>query len=244
MRVLAMAAAAAATLGGCDGTMEFGHRGEDRELSGREGTRSVALEDFEEVSLSGPDHVVVTTGDEFAVRAEGDEAILEALEFEVRRGELRIKRENDSWFGGGPDGAATIHVTMPSIRGASIAGSGDMTIDQAEVPQFSADIAGSGNLEITALATGSTSIDIAGSGGFRAAGISTAIAVDIAGSGDIDISELQAETMEVDIAGSGDVEAYVTGEVEASFLGSGDVRVRGGARCRSSSMGSGELTCD
>lgn len=237
-------AAAAVAVAGCNGMSDWGHRGEERELSGETGSRSVALEGFEEVSLSGPDHVVVTAGDEFSIRAEGDEAVLDSLEFEVRGDELRIERENNSWFGSGPGGVATIHVTMPSIRGVSIAGSGNVTVDRAEVPEFSVEIAGSGDLEVTALATGKTNIDIAGSGGFKAAGISTAIELDIAGSGDVDISELQAETMEVDIAGSGDVEAYVTGEVEASFIGSGDVRVRGGATCRSNSVGSGDLICD
>lgn len=243
MRLTAVAVAAAAMVAGCNGVSDWGNHGEERELSGETGSRDVALEDFEKVNLRGPDHVVVTAGDEFSIRAEGDEAILDALEFEVRDGALRVKRENNSWFGRGSDGIATIHVTMPSIRGAAIAGSGNMTIDRAEAPEFSVDIAGSGDLEIVALATGRTNIDIAGSGGFTAAGISTAIELNIAGSGDVDIGELQAETMEVDIAGSGDVQAYVTGEVEASMVGSGDVRVRGGAECRSSSMGSGELTC-
>lgn len=245
MRLTAVTMAAAVMVAGCNGiSADWSDHGERRELSGESGSRSVALADFEEVGLRGPDNVVITAGDEFAVRAEGDEAILEALEFEVRGDELRIEREGNSWFGDGPDGVATIHITMPTIRGASIAGSGNITIDRAEVPEFSVEIAGSGDLEVAALATGRTSIDIAGSGGFKATGISTAIELDIAGSGDVDISQLQAETMEVDIAGSGDVEAYVTGEVDASFIGSGDVRVRGGAQCRSNSIGSGDLICE
>lgn len=245
MRKMALAAATSLALVACDGiSADFGGDRQERALSGEQSQRSVALDGFDEVELHGPERVEIAVGDDFAIRAEGDRAILDILEFDVRDGELRIEREDNSWFGSGPDGRATVYVTMPAIRGATIAGSGTMTVDRAEAESFEVDIAGSGDLEIAALAAGETEFNIAGSGSVRAAGISNAIEVDIAGSGDVEIGELQAERMEVNIAGSGDVDAYVTERVEASFLGSGDVRVRGGAQCQSNSMGSGTLTCD
>ena len=236
--------AAMAALAACSGYSSHARDGSGTAVrSGETAQREFALADFTEVSLRGPDNVEVSIGEAFAIRAEGDAEAIADLEIEVRGNTLRIGRDSDGWFGGNHNGRATIYVTMPVVRGASISGSGDMTVERASSDRFEASIAGSGNLVIAALEAGSAEFDIAGSGDITAAGSSADVEIGIAGSGNVVIGDLRAERIDVSIAGSGDVDAFATDSVDASIVGSGDVRVRGGAQCQSSSMGSGDLRC-
>lgn len=212
--------------------------------SGEEGARAFELADFDTVSLRGPDNAVITLGDSFSVRAEGDTGYLEDLEIEVRGDTLRIGREGGGFLNwGDSNGQVTVYVTLPELHGASIAGSGDMTIAGSQTDSFEGSIAGSGNMTIAALQADRAEFDIAGSGDISAAGTAERVEVNIAGSGNVSAGDLRAQTLDVSVAGSGDVDAFATERAQASLLGSGNVRVRGGARCSSDSLGSGELTC-
>ncbi len=209
-----------------------------------EAVGEVALADFDEVTLAGPDHVRITIGEEFSVRAEGPEEILELLEFERDGDTLEIKRDNQGFGINGPNGVATVYVTMPALEGVTLAGSGNMRIDRAESEEFDVTIAGSGSVAIGELSATDAEFRIAGSGDLDVAGTAARVEIDVAGSGNVVASDLEVERMDINIAGSGDVEAFVTGEVDADFIGSGNARIRGGAQCNSRSMGSGELTCE
>lgn len=250
---IAVTIATVALLAGCGG--EAGGQEEARRATpapageapqGGGEARTYALTGFTAVALRGPDDVDVRVGEDFSIRATGDPAILDTLEIELVGDELRIGREGEwlQWDHSDAEGRVAVSVTMPSLRAASLAGSGDLTIDRAEAESFEASLAGSGNLVIGELRASESEFDVAGSGNIRAAGVSPEVEVGIAGSGDVDIAELRAERLEAEIAGSGNVEAYATRTARASFLGSGDVRVRGGAECRSDALGSGELHCE
>lgn len=210
-------------------------------------TRDYDLRGFNRVALSTPDNVEVVQGQGFAVRASGRSAILDELELRVENGALEIGyRHGDSGRGWDrPDGdPATIFITMPSLSGVSLAGSGDMNVGRFVAQNFEASIAGSGNIAIESLQVDEAEFEIAGSGDLSVAGTAGAVDLDIAGSGDVAAGDFRAQRLDVDIAGSGDVSAYVTETVQASFVGSGDVVVRGGAECRSSAIGSGRLRCN
>ncbi len=235
-----MAIVATSILVACTGRSD-GERATGGTVSATGNSAEFRLEGFDEVSLRGPDDVVVAIGNEFSVRAEGDPQALEQLEIDVRGDTLRVGRKHSAIPGG--TARATVYVTMPEIAGASIGGSGDMAIDTVEAESFAASVGGSGNLAIASLRASRVAFDVAGSGSIEAAGSTHAVSTNIAGSGNIGIGELRTGTLDASIAGSGDVEAYATEAVEASIMGSGNVTVRGGARCSSSALGSGELRC-
>ncbi|MEG3181456.1 head GIN domain-containing protein [Sphingomonas sp. LT1P40] len=236
---LALIFAAALPLAACN--FANGMSGDVVQPSGTGGTRSFQVTDFTGVSLRGSDDVEVKTGATFAVTAEGDSALLDKLEIRKDGSTLRIGRKDGDWKWGGNKGAK-ITVTMPKLASASVAGSGDMTIDRAE-GDFDGSIAGSGNLTVAALNGGKATLSIAGSGDLRVAGQATEIGASIAGSGDIDAAALKAAKGDISIAGSGNVRAQLTGQASVSIVGSGDVEVTGGAKCSVSKMGSGSARC-
>jgi len=219
-----------------------GMSGDVVQPSGSGDTRNFDVSGFTEVSLRGADDVEVRTGPVFKVTAEGDSALLDRLEIRKDGDSLRIGRKDGDWKWGGDKGAK-ITVTLPRLLGASVAGSGDMTVDRAE-GNFDGSIAGSGNLSIRQFAGGKADLSIAGSGDLHVAGgQASEIEASIAGSGDIDAASLKATRGELSIAGSGNIRTQVTGEADISIVGSGNVELTGGAKCSVSKMGSGAANC-
>ena len=214
------------------------------ESAGPNGSRSFTARGFDRVSLRGSDNVVVRLGGAESVTATGPQKILDTLKVEVVGGELRVDREKSNWnISWGDHDPVVITVTTPQLRGASVAGSGDMKVDKVQTASFSGSVAGSGNLAVAALQADAASLDIAGSGDASFAGSAKSIDISIAGSGNLDAKGLRAEHAKISIAGSGDVSAHVTGDADVSIVGSGDVDLSGSPRCKVSKMGSGEVRC-
>jgi hypothetical protein len=208
--------------------------------SGTGGTRTFAITEFTAVDLHGSDDVRVTVGPAFAVRAEGRPAVLDRLKIERDGDTLRVGRRNGSWR---DDAQAQVLVSMPAIRRARIAGSGDMTIDRAAGARFTGQVAGSGTLAVHALAVQATDLDSAGSGDIAAGGEAGVLTVRIAGSGNVDAAGLHATGADVSVMGSGDVRARVTGAARVNLMGSGDADLGPDARCEARKMGSGAVRC-
>lgn len=210
--------------------------------SGVDATRTYEANGFTKVDLRGPDDIDVKNGAQFAVIAEGDSAVLDELEIKVIDGTLRVGRRDHSGFSMSSDDGVKVHVTMPRLEGASVSGSGDMTIDKAE-GDFKGAIAGSGDLGIASLAANDADLSIAGSGNLTVAGTASRLKASIAGSGDIEAGKLTASAADISVVGSGSMRGVVKGGASVSIAGSGDVDLTGGAKCSVSAVGSGEAHC-
>ncbi|HWT12739.1 MAG TPA: head GIN domain-containing protein [Allosphingosinicella sp.] len=206
--------------------------------------RSFEVGAFDRISLSGSQDVVVTVGGAASVRAEGDSEALDRLEIAAEGGQLRIgSRARTGWKLFGRRRGITVHVTVPTLAGASVGGSGDMRIDRVESERFAASVAGSGDIHIGDLRAAEADFSIAGSGAIRAAGAARRIRTSVAGSGDLDLARLEAVDASVALTGSGDVRVRASGTAAVELRGSGDVAVAGPARCSVSKSGSGDVHC-
>jgi hypothetical protein len=209
--------------------------------------RNYQVGSFDQVEVAGPFDVQVRTGPGTSVSAKGPQKLLEHTVVEVKDGKLVIRPEKkDGWFSGGWHfkEEAQFTVTVPQLRGATIAGSGDIRVDQVKGDRFDGTVAGSGGLDLGAVEVQSLKLAIAGSGAAKTgSGRAQTASFDIAGSGDIDAKGVQAQTASVSIAGSGNVAAHATGTASVSIMGSGDVEVTGGAKCSVSKAGSGSVNC-
>jgi hypothetical protein len=208
-------------------------------------SRNYQIGNFQEIEVAGPYDVQIRTGGNPAVAASGSEKLLERTVVEVKGDKLLIRPEKKGWFGGwSTHGKASFTVTVPQLRGATIAGSGDIKIDKVHGDQFEGVVAGSGGLDVGQLEVQTLKLSIAGSGDVKAtSGRAQSVGLDIAGSGDIDTRGVQAQDADVSIAGSGSVAAHAGGTAKVSIMGAGDVEVTGGAKCSVSKMGSGEVRC-
>ncbi len=221
----------------------FGVDAKGTPSTGSGDARSFAVADFTEVELRGSDDVEVMVGAAFSVRAVGPSKLLDRLKIERIGDTLRVGRQSRTGISWGDADHATIYVTMPSIAGAGIAGSGDMTVDRVTGDRFKGESAGSGKLKIGSIAVKDADFNIAGSGGIAAQGSTEKLGISIAGSGDLDGRGLRATSAKASIAGSGSIRAEVNGDASVSILGSGDVDLGDKARCKTTKMGSGSVRC-
>jgi hypothetical protein len=210
--------------------------------SGQGASRTYQVADFSAVSLKGADDADIRVGAGFSVRAEGPSDRLDDLKIVKDGDTLKISRKsNHTSWGGGRD--VKVFVTMPAIRAATTAGSGDMAIDRVEGSEFDGSTAGSGNLSIGQMKVEKANLSIAGSGDISAAGAAGQVSLSVAGSGDIEARGLTASQAEVTTAGSGDITATVNGQAKVRMMGSGDVDLGSGATCSVTKMSSGTVTC-
>lgn len=210
------------------------------EGAGSAGQRSFDVGEFNSVELAGHYDVLVTVGGPFLVRAEGDEAALEQLEIRVENGRLRVGTRSGSWTS---SGKATVHVGVPSLESARVAGSGNLQVAALRTAQFRGAVAGSGNLLLQRLESETASFEIAGSGNLRAAGRARQTSLSVAGSGNGDLSGLESENADISITGSGGADVRASGTASVAIIGSGNVAVTGGARCSVSRVGTGNVRC-
>ncbi len=205
-------------------------------------TRSYDLDDFDSVSLKGSDEVKVVQGASFMVTARGSSEGLDQLELSVEDGTLVVRRKNGSgqWMG---DKGVVVTVVMPHIRSASLAGSGDMSVEGTADDRFKASLAGSGDLSINQVRALQSEFSVAGSGDLKLSGATQQTSFSLAGSGGIEASKLEIQKLDLSVAGSGDVTAQVSGHADVSIAGSGDVRISGTQDCTISKTGSGDVTC-
>lgn len=229
--------AAAAVTAGC---------GQARSDPGPATSRSYQVGAFDRIEVAGPYEVQVTTGSAPSVHATGGERAIERMVVEVKGDTLEIhpqKRKGWNFGWSRKAGAVKLTVTVPSLRAAEIAGSGDISVDKVTGARFEGEVAGSGDLRLAQVAVDQLKMGIAGSGRIEAAGNAKAAEYEIAGSGDIRAGKVIAETAQVSIAGSGNVAGHATRTASVDIAGSGDVRLTGGARCKVSKAGSGNVDC-
>lgn len=173
--------------------------------------------EFDAVRLAVPADAWVRQGPEAEVVLSGDDNLLELIETRVEHGTLVIEMDGSYRS----DLGLEVHVTTPRLTGVSIAGSGDVQIEDVDSERLEVSIAGSGDLS--------------------AVGRVGRLEASIAGSGDMRLADLEATDVKVSIAGSGDASVHATGTLAASIAGSGDVRYRGDPRLTVSVAGSGEV---
>lgn len=182
--------------------------------------QSYDFRDFDGIALGISANVTVSKGD-YKVEVTGPEKSLNGLEIKVKGGTLGIgtKRGVRGWSSKG----IKVHVTMPNISSVSIAGSGDVDVED----EFN----NMNGLEIS----------IGGSGNVKIGGKAKNIEVSVAGSGDVDAAGVDANSAEVSIAGSGNVRVGDVKNLEVSIAGSGDVYYKGNPSVEKSVAGSGNI---
>lgn len=210
-------------------------------------SRNYQVGNFTEVEVAGPFDVDIRTGANPGVSARGNEKLIERLDVQVKGNKLVIEpKRRRGWFGswGSIGGKGTISVTVPMIRAASLAGAGNLTINNVRGDSFEGQIAGSGDLRVDTVDVGSLTLGIAGSGNALArSGRAKRAEYEIAGSGGVDARGIMVEDLDVSIAGSGDIRAHASGRAKVDIMGSGDVDVTGGAKCSINKAGSGDVRC-
>lgn len=223
--------------GGCSGAT--------REKPGPTVNRTYPIGEFDRLDVAGPYAVNVVTGRAPSVRAWGRAKQLRNLTVVVEGGVLKIRErkvESINFFSP-QEREVILQLTVPSIRGADIAGPASVTIDKVAGDQFKGVASGSGDLKLRQADVGLLSLEVAGSGGIVVAGKARRAEYANTGSGDIDAAGVLTTGATVSINGSGDVSAQAKGAVDVDIGGSGEATIGGSPTCIVSKAGPGNVQC-
>ena len=196
---------------------------------------------FSSVSFSVSGEVIINIGNSYSVELEGDRGYINEIETEVVGDDLRIKR--DKWFDSG-NKKVIVRITMPSLDGMKLSGSGRMTVDDPlRGDNLEVVISGSGKAFLRDVALGEVECSISGSGSLYIAGNGTIgdLEIAISGSGDLRGEETRVDTLDARISGSGSCDCHVEKMLRASISGSGDIRYSGNPKIDAKVSGSGRV---
>lgn len=183
-------------------------------------TRTVGA--FDRVDLRGSTDVVVTHGRSATLTVSGGRNRVRDVITRVQSGTLIVEeRDSDPTLHLGDDGP-TVTVSTPSLVGARIDGSGD--------------------LSMTGLAGGPLRIRVDGSGDVDAHGRLDALDAAGDGSGDLDLGDVVAQSARINLSGSGDADVDAVRTLAVVVSGSGDVSYAGNPQLTRKVSGSGDVS--
>lgn len=208
--------------------------------NGQKASQQRSVSNFTGVEASGPFDVLITQGDGFSVKVEGDQNLLEYVDIYEKNGTLYIDSRDRYQLD--PRVGMTIFVTAPLYNHLEVAGSGSIRSQTKlhNASELNVHVGGSGAIVVDVDAP-RINTHVAGSGNIRAKGTTKNFSAEIAGSGEIHAFDLLSENSKVEIAGSGDVELFASKTLDVSIAGSGDVQYKGGASVKQSVAGSGDI---
>ncbi len=203
-------------------------------------TRSV--HDFEEVVVEGHGELVLTPGDQEMLEIEADADLLPKIKSEVQNGRLVLGLQH--WWDVilPPWGPVTYRLTMKTVRGISISGSGTVTAGELQTDRCRVAMSGSGRATLARLNAESGDFHIPGSGRIEVGGGEvTRQEITISGSGHLDAPNVACAEATIHISGSGNVALQVSKTLDVHISGSGDVRYRGQPAVTQHISGSGRI---
>ena len=185
---------------------------EEREVSG-----------FDRIVLNGSGNVIVTQGDEESLTVEAEDNLLPYIKTEVDGTTLRLSPRPLGMLFFWPTKSITYRITVKSLEGMSINGSGSFTAETLETDSLDARISGSGRISVEKLEADRVSVAISGSGTTILSGQAETQALSISGSGRLLHGSLESDSVKVSIAGSGRAEVWAEDNLKVTVSGSGTV---------------------
>jgi hypothetical protein len=159
---------------------------------------------------------------------------------------LTSARQNGTVVLGSQSGHNTsgdIHyeLTLPSLDGLLLAGSGNAHGTVATTGPFTVTVSGSGSAALDGLSATAVTVELAGSGDIHLAGTTGTQSVELAGSGDYAGTELVSHTSDVQVNGSGNAHVHATQQLDAQVSGSGSISYTGAPALSTQISGNGTI---
>lgn len=178
-----------------------------------------ALPPFTAVELAGTNRVAIRVGTPQRVVVQADRSVLGKVLTRVRSGVLTVS-DRGVLTSRSP---MTVVVSVPSLRAATLSGTGELTVSGVAAPGFTAELSGTGTL--------------------TASGRADRVSATLSGDGALALAALHAREVTVTVPGTGTAAVRASASLTATLAGTGAI-VYGGdpARVASSVTGTGTIT--
>jgi hypothetical protein len=191
-------------------------------------TEDRTVSDFRNVKAGGAYKLYIAQGDQYSVKLEGDENLLQYVEVAKEGNWVDIRTR--SGYNLDPSNELNVYITAPvysriEASGASdilgktlirndedlemhVSGAGDIRME-VNAPRLQASISGSGNIDLK--------------------GEAKDVRLDLTGAGDAHCYDLKSENTTVDISGAGSAQVYASVKLDVHASGAGSVSYKGNA---------------
>lgn len=203
--------------------------GWDHGISGNgnviEETRDVS--EFTGVHVSSGIDVYLTEGNEFEVRVEADENLMEVILTELKGDMLVVKTDRVNIRRAR---SKKVYVTLPELTELKISSAGDC---EGQTPFTCGDlnlgISSAGDLSLDVEAERIT-LNISSSGDARITGSTNILDVTLSSAGDLNAFDLVANKVDVNVSSAGDARVHATEEISMNVSSAGNIYYKGDAR--------------
>lgn len=193
---------------------------------------------FTEIVSTGSFNVFISYADEYEVRVEAEENLIQYVETEQRGTKLYIEeRENRCLRTNYP---IIIRIKLPAMNAVALTGSGNIVCDSVENEMFEIDLTGSGDITAN-IWSDYIEADLTGSGQINLVGEADRTDFSIPGSGNIRTLDLVQNECYAEIIGSGNIYENALEYLEVKIIGSGNVYYLGNPYIDYQITGSGDI---
>ena len=206
--------------------------------------RTYTITGFDQIRVSGPYRVRVTTGVATFARATGTPQALDGISLEVNGQSLTVRR-NPSTTGGYPGqspGPVEIAVGTHDLRGATVVGSGSVEVGAVRARTFSLTVEGAGSARVRSMDVDQAKITIFGTGSASVAGSAKSGTFIARGVASLDGSQLTVKDAVIGSEGPAMVRLKVTNSAKIDAKGAAQVMLEGAPACIVTAAGSATVS--
>jgi hypothetical protein len=214
-------------------------------IAGTKGSGHVVTKEYHEtgfrnIDISSSMKVYLTQGDNYEVRIEAEDNILDLIVVEKEGDKLILKFKNNVTVN--PTKDIVIHITAPDFHELNASGAGGyVSTGVIKTNELSLDLSGATKVKLD-VAVNNISIDASGASKIVLAGNATSLAVDGSGSTKVDAYELKTQQTHIDISGSGNANVYAERELNVEISGAGNVSYKGSPNISQDISGAGKIS--
>lgn len=177
--------------------------------AGETATRTLQLQDFSAIEISGAYELDVEVGGDYSVRLTGHEEELGRTEVEVKNGVLMLgSKGRKHWSRDDHDhDSPKAVVTMPALDRLSVSGVVDADIRGVDAGLFKVNLSGVGEVNVS--------------------GRCKRIDARVSGVGELDAKSLECSEAEIALSGMGEAAVYARDMAKAEVSGMGEINIYG-----------------
>ena len=206
--------------------------------------RNYTVTDFNQVRVTGPYKVRLTTGVAPFARATGSTAALDGVAVDVNGRILTVRRNpgSSSGYPGQPAGPVEIEIGGHDLTIAAVVGSGSLDIDAVRGMSFSLNVEGAGSACVGDVAVDQLKLWIAGTGSASLAGSAKSATLLVRGMSSLAASGLSVDHATLGSEGPAMVRLTVTDTAKVDAKGVSQIDLLGSPACTGTAAGSATVS--
>lgn len=213
-------------------------------IAGTKGSGHVITKEYHEtgfknIDISSSMKVYLTQGDNYEVKIDAEDNILDLIVVKKEGDKLILKFKNNVSVS--PTKDIVIHITAPDFHELEASGAGGyVSTGLIKTNELSLGLSGATKVKLD-VEVNNIMIDASGASKIILAGNANSLAIDGSGSTKVDAFDLKTQQTHIDISGAGNANVYAEKELNVEISGAGNVNYKGSPAITQDISGAGKI---